>query len=265
MSISARTIQWMEAACGYPLRDIQAAVDDCVAKGMACEATAYERREALNNAVFRSGYHVDRNDKVGNLWDLVGVHGVSLGREQDRPCVKFSVRATLEGGAEYLSGETFEWLDTDGVPVTEGRRLDVHVEPLVEAARALGAYMTDITEVVYSRLEGALPELRLRERVQVDVYSASQVSGSVVFAVRVDNHMLDRDGLMTAKLMPGREWQVAALPEDVRVRLEEAARATGASLSEVAAAVRDVLSSKLWAYEFWSYDEERERQEGELA
>lgn len=172
-SMATRTLQWVEAAevvkraavCGYPLRDIQSAVDDCIAKGVACKATAYERREAISNAVYDTGYHVDRTDKVCHLYDLVGLRDVSLGTEDGRPCVMFKVFAELGYGTEYLSAETFEWLSDSDTPVVEGRRLDVHVEPLVEAAYALDAFMTDVAEVVYSRLEGAVPELRLRGRV----------------------------------------------------------------------------------------------------
>lgn len=249
VTTATRTRQWREAAevvkiaavFGYPLRDFQPFVDDCIAKGVACEATLYERREAISNAVYNTGYHVDRTDKVCLLSDLVGVRDVSLATEDGRSCVRFKVFAKLGYGTEYLSAETFEWLSDFDTPVVEGRRLDVHVEPLVEAAYALDAYMTDVAKVVYSRLEDAAPELRLRERFQIDVYSASGVSGNVVFAVRVDNRMLDQDGPMTAQLTPERKWQVSALPEDVRFRLEKAARDTGASLSDVDSAVRNGL------------------------
>lgn len=270
LSLATRTRQWREAAevvklaavCGYPLRDFQPFVDDCIAKGVACEATLYERREAISNAVYNTGYHVDRTDKVCLISDLVGLRDVSLGTVDGRPCIRFKVVAQLGYGTEYLSAETFEWLSESGTPVINGRRLDVHVEPLVEAAYGLDAYMTDVAKVVYSRLEEALPELRLRERVSVLVIQASEAKSRVVFDIFVDGKW--GSACVEATLVsPESGFSKVAFGDQALAAISRVASDIAADPSVVRSVVRQMLEHALWHYEYWNDDAERERAEME--
>lgn len=144
---------------------IQSAVDLANRRGIACKATAYERREALQNALFGTGYHLNRRNRVDALSSLISLADVSLSDEFDTPCVKFKIKAKIGVRQEYVSAETLEWLDADGKVVSADRHLDINPEPLVEATRAIDAYMTDVTSEVYRRLANVVFELRLSRRV----------------------------------------------------------------------------------------------------
>lgn len=154
-----------EIAWHSPVARIQAAVDLANKRGMACKTTAYERREALQNALYGTGYHLDRKNRVNALSSLISLADFSLSDEFDTPCVKFKIKAKLGVRDEYASNETLEWLGADGNVVSADRHLDINPEPLVEASRALDAYMTDVKSEVYRRLENVVFELRLSRQV----------------------------------------------------------------------------------------------------
>lgn len=154
-----------EIAWNSPVAHIQDAVDLANERGRACKATASERREALQNALYGTGYHLDRKNQVRRLADLIGFSDFSFCEEANTPCVRFKIWAKLEGSKVYFSGETLEWLNADGTVVSADRHLDINPEPIVEIARALDAYMTEVEEEVYRRLKLVVSELRLSKRV----------------------------------------------------------------------------------------------------
>lgn len=140
---------------------LQAAVDRCNNIGSSYGATDYERREAIGNAIFGTGYHVDRNNKIARLSDLISLREVSLGDADARPCVNFRVHAKLEEGEKYLSDKTLELLD---------------------------AFASDVEREVYRQLSHAVEELKLQKRLSVLVIRASDASSRVVFDLYLDRN-----------------------------------------------------------------------------
>lgn len=167
---------------------LQAAVDRCNNIGSSYGATDYERREAIGNAIFGTGYHVDRNNKIARLSDLISLREVSLGDADARPCVNFRVHAKLEEGEEYLSDKTLELLDAYGDVVAVNRHLDTDVAPLIEASRALDSFASDVEREVYRQLSHAVEELKLQKRLSVLVIRASDASSRVVFDLYLDRN-----------------------------------------------------------------------------
>ena len=117
------------------------------------------------------------------------------------------------------------------------------------------------------RATGTVVEDQMREylsdRIAVYIWYASEASMTVTFGVDVDNSMIDWDGDMTATLASTCPSRLSPFSSDVRRRIERVARYLGTELSEVEAVVRDRLTHKLWHYDNWNFDEERERQRAE--
>lgn len=122
--------------------------------GLEVDKTEFD--SSVANVMIGSGFHRDRAGRVRRLSDLISVRDVRLGYEGETPCVLFSIRALLEDGTQFVSRETLEWLGEDGNPVSIDCHLDTNPEALVEIARALDAYMTDVEAVVLPKLQRAV-------------------------------------------------------------------------------------------------------------
>lgn len=137
---------------------VRAAVTDAKAAFIA-EARTFkmpidesEFDTSITNVLAGSGFHRDRHGDIHRLADLVTIDFPHFGNEMGRPCLRFSIQVTLEDGSLSTSRETLEWLHKDGL-ATERTYADLHPEAIVETARALDAYMTDVEDVVRSKLD----------------------------------------------------------------------------------------------------------------
>lgn len=242
---------------------LQAAVDRCNNIGISYGATDYERREAIGNAVFGTGYHVDRNDKIARLSDLISLREVSPGNPDALPCVKFRVHAKLEDGMEYLSDETHELLDATGDIVTSNRHLDTDVAPLIEASRALDAYASDVEREVYRQLSHAVEELKLQKRVSVLVIRASDETPRVVFDLYLDGNW--GNACIGATLKDGS--MIGTFEASAVNAIRDVAKTLAIDAAIVARFVRRSLQNALDKFECWNFGEDHERHErqGEAA
>jgi hypothetical protein len=104
----------------------------------------------------------------------------------------------------------------------------------------------------------------LKERIEVCVHRASEVSMNVTFSVTVDNLMIDWEGDMMAMLSRVMPSMLSPFSDDVRRRLDRVARYTISDLADVESVVFRKLQYALDDYENWNFDEERERQAGRM-
>lgn len=250
-----------EIAWNQPLANIQAAVDFANKRGIACKATAYERREALQGALLRTGYHIDQKNKVGKLSDLISVLDVELDVEDGKPCVRFKVHAQLERkGSSYTSSECFEWLDGKCHIVAKDLNRDVNVEPLVECAHALDTFVTKVQVAVYDHLEAAILALRLQERVSVLIVRASETTYRIVFDLFVDREW---GGACVGATLDAGLSKIDGFDDDACAGIRKVATFTGVAASDVEKFVRLSLKKALETYEYWGADAESERSEME--
>ncbi|OLP54851.1 hypothetical protein BJF92_13660 [Rhizobium rhizosphaerae] len=247
-----------EIAWSNPISSIQAAVDFAIKRGIAAKETAYERREALQNIILGTGWHLDRKNRVRRLSALVSIVEPSLSDEGGRPCVRFKIGTTIEGGKTSLSRETLEWLDADGSVVATGRHLDRNVEAIVESSRALDAYMTDVEAAVYRDLAFAVEELR-HKRVSIVITRASENSLRVVFELYVERKWVSTS--VGARLVSADCVRIAALDADADTAIKKAARDIDVSPESLSEYVRKKLDAALCDYEYWNRDEELEQAE----
>lgn len=146
--------------------DVRAAVDEARAAFVAearkfrMPVDEYEFNSSIANILFNTGFHRDKNGGVHRLDSLISLDHPRLDDEQGRPCIRFSIAALLEDFSQSVSRETLEWIDDRGNPVGEGSYLDRHPEALIETARALDAYATDIEKVVRAKLDRLLALIR---------------------------------------------------------------------------------------------------------
>lgn len=152
----------------------------------------HEFGTSITNALAGSGFHRNRHGDVHRLADLIKIDFPHFGNELGRPCLRFSIRVTLEDGSLSTSRETLEWLRKDGV-VTEGSYADQHPEALVETARALDAYMTDVETAVRDKLDRIV-----------------KLSRPIRYAIVVARH---KDGTpVPLRLVPGTDQVPMAFP-----------------------------------------------------
>ena len=249
-----------EIAWNNPISSIQAAVDFATKRGIAAKATAYERREALQNVIFGTGLHLDRKNRVKRLSALVSIVEPALSDDGGRPCVRFRIGTTLENGKTSTSRETLEWLNANGGIVATDRYHDRHVEPIVETSRALDAYMTDVEAEVYRDFAFAVEELRHR-RVAILIVQASENSLRVVFDLYVDGNL--GAACVGARLGSADCARIASFDADAATALKNAAREIGVSPESLSEYVRKRLDSALCNCEYWTRDEEFEQSERE--
>ncbi|MCZ7885385.1 hypothetical protein [Agrobacterium salinitolerans] len=144
--------------------DVRAAVGDARAAFVAearkskMPIDEYEFGTSIANVLFKTGFHRDRNGDVHRLGDLISIHFPRFGNDLGRPCLRFSIRITLEDGSMSTSRETLEWLHNDGL--TAESYTNQHPEAYVETSRALDAYMTDVEDVVRSKLDRIVKQSR---------------------------------------------------------------------------------------------------------
>ncbi|MFN3506621.1 MAG: hypothetical protein ACK4ZU_04030 [Allorhizobium sp.] len=236
---------------------LQAAVDHCNNIGISYGATDYERREAISNAVFGTGYHVDRSNKIARLSDLISLLELSLGDAEARPCVKFRVHAKLEEGREYLSDETHEFLDANGDIVSVNRHLDTNVAPLIEASRALDAYASDVEREVYRQLSHAVQELKLQKRVSVLVIRASDTTLRVVFDLYLDRNF--GHACLGATVKDGS--MIGTFEASAVSAIRNLAKTLAIDAAVVARFVRRKLQNALDNFEYWNFGDELAEQE----
>ncbi len=146
--------------------DVRAAVDDARAAFVAearrfkMPIDEYEFNTTIANVLFNTGFHRDRNGNVHRLSDLISLEHPRLGDEQGRACIRFSISALLEDRTQSVSRDTLEWLDDHGNLVSDGKYSDRHPEAVIETARALDAYATDVEKVVSAKLSRLLGLIR---------------------------------------------------------------------------------------------------------
>lgn len=247
-----------EIAWNNPLSSIQAAVDFAIKWGIAAKETAYERREALQNVILGTGWHLDRKNRIKRPSALVSIVEPSFSDEGGRPCVRFKIGTTIEGGKTSLSRETLEWLDADGKVAATDRYLERNVEATVESSRALDAYMTDVEAAVYRDLAFAVEELR-HKRVSIVITRASEKSLRVIFELYVERKWGSTSA--GARLVSADCARIAALDADAATAIKNAAHDIGVSPESLAEYVRKKLDSALCHYEYWNRDEEHEQVE----
>lgn len=235
----------------------QTAVDHCNNIGISYGATDYERREAISNAVFGTGYHIDRNNKIARLSDVISLREVSLGDADARPCVNFRVHAKLEEGEEYLSDKTLELLDAYGDVVAVNRHLDTDVAPLIEASRALDAYASDVEREVYRQLSHAVQELKLQKRVSVLVIRASDTTLRVVFDLYLDGNW--GSACLGATVKDGS--MIGTFEASAVSAIRDLAKTLAIDAAVVARFVRRILQNALDNFEYWNFGDELAEQE----
>lgn len=147
--------------------DVRAAVDEARAAFIAnarkfkIEIDLYEFNSSISNILFNTGFHRDRHGNVHKLSDLISLDRTRpLCEQHGRACVRYSISARLEDGSTVSSRETLDWLDEHGDLVADDKYSARHPEALLEIARALDAYATDVEQVVRQKLERLLALIR---------------------------------------------------------------------------------------------------------